>query len=316
MRIFVAQTNRTRNIPPHTHSREEQQVRVFVTLDVVVRLHLIVRTQFAPLFPIAQHRGSIASQHRISVCHRLVILTRIEIETCSKSVCSSRSEVEFRLRKVSIVHQLQPFRQILFNVFVELCQRTALISGTRIILHRIRVGKSQFLVCRVGIVSTAKHVRQLEHRISAAQFSLALLRFISLFVGLRRYKFQRSICRCHCRVACIPEFLRHIGHPCFSDVLPSVGLFLKSIHRRPSVVHLFVRVVRIHLEQISWISIGVSRSHEFAHVRRRVQLHAVVRIFIEKVVAARHQTNRCKEKYAEFNLLHGSIVYAEIKDQL
>ena len=105
VRIFVAQTNRTRNIPPHTHAREEQQVRVFVTLDVVVRLHLIVRTQFAPLFPIAQHRCSIASQHRISVRHRLVILTRIEVETRSKSVCSSRSEVEFRLRKVSIVTQ-------------------------------------------------------------------------------------------------------------------------------------------------------------------------------------------------------------------
>ena len=153
-------------------------------------------------------------------------------------------------------------------------------------LGLLGIGEAEVLGSRLGGVGLAEDISQLEHGVGAAELSLCYLRAVLIFVLGLADVLEYLVADGDGRVVGVPELLGRLLLADLGDVRPAVGLLLEGAIGTPVRVVLLVRVVRVHLQQVGGVPLGVGRDEELGRVARAMQLHAVVGVLVEVLAAA------------------------------
>ena len=93
----------------------------------------------------------------------------------------------------------------------------------------------------------------------------------------------------------VPKLLRSLVITRLGNVFPIVCLTLESVCLTPVGVNTFVCIVRVHLQQISRMACGICTDQQVADVTGLAELHAVVRQFVQPVVAGGEPHAECNK---------------------
>ena len=84
-----------------------------------------------------------------------------------------------------------------------------------------------------------------------------------------------------------PQLVRSLRIADVIDVFPLISLLLKSIEGTPRTMELLISIIRVHLCEISRVSLWISTHQELAHFRRCFKVHTAVGILVQEVVTRR-----------------------------